>query len=209
MNLRPPRWADRFLEWYCHPGLLEEIQGDAYELFFRKSKESKRIASLLFIWNVVRFFRWKNIRPVERDINSTLSISMLRSYLISGVRNIMRNITTSSINIIGLSIAIGCGVTIFLLIDSYYNRDTFHEKGDRLYMVMNEMKSGDRVENWSRVPYMLGESLRDEQTAIDYMVRIQRDRLNVRHEENVFNEAVWFVDPEFFNVLLTELRSDL
>src|SRR5687767_10916607 len=107
MKLRPPRWADRFLEWYCHPALLEEIQGDAYELFFRKSKESKRAANLLFIWNVIRFFRWKNIRPTERNINTTHSLSMLRSYLITGVRNIMRNITSSSINIVGLSIAIG------------------------------------------------------------------------------------------------------
>jgi putative ABC transport system permease protein len=31
----PPKWADRFLNWYCRPDLLEEIQGDAYELYDR------------------------------------------------------------------------------------------------------------------------------------------------------------------------------
>jgi putative ABC transport system permease protein len=30
---RPPRWADRFLAWYCHTDYLEEIQGDLHELY--------------------------------------------------------------------------------------------------------------------------------------------------------------------------------
>jgi putative ABC transport system permease protein len=204
MKRHPPRWADRFLEWYCHPALLEDIQGDAYELFFRTSRKNKRVADLQFIWNVFRFFRWKNIRPAQR-INSTPSLAMLKSYLVTGLRSIFRNLTASSINIVGLSIALASGITVFLLIDSYYHRDTFHEKGDRIYMVMNEMKSGDRLENWSRAPFLLGSSLRDEQTAVESMVRIQRDRLNIRHEEKVFNEAVWFVDPEFFDVFTYKL----
>jgi putative ABC transport system permease protein len=207
MKTHPPRWADRFLEWYCHPALLEDIQGDAYELFYRKSRENKRVAKLQFVWNVMRFFRWKNIRPAQRNITSTPSLAMLKSYLITGMRSIFRNLTASSINIIGLSIALACGVTVFLLLDSYYHRDTFHEKGDRLYMVMNQMKSGDRLENWARAPFLLGSSVRDEQSAVESMVRIQRDHLSVRHQEKVFNESVWFVDPDFFNVFTYKLAS--
>ncbi|WP_373398047.1 permease prefix domain 2-containing transporter [Algoriphagus halophilus] len=29
----PPKLADRFLEFYCIPNRLEQIQGDAYEIF--------------------------------------------------------------------------------------------------------------------------------------------------------------------------------
>ena len=43
----PPKWADRFLEWYCNPKLLEAIQGDAYELFDRTAQSrSKRAADI-------------------------------------------------------------------------------------------------------------------------------------------------------------------
>jgi putative ABC transport system permease protein len=56
MNVKPPRWADKFLQWYCRPDLLEEIQGDAYELFERTCKENPRKAKRQFVWNVVRFF---------------------------------------------------------------------------------------------------------------------------------------------------------
>ena len=52
----PPKWADRFLEWYCNPSLLEAIQGDAYELYDRTLRvRSKRVANFLFIWNVFAF----------------------------------------------------------------------------------------------------------------------------------------------------------
>jgi putative ABC transport system permease protein len=32
---RPPRWAERFLAWYCRPSMLEDLQGDLNEYFER------------------------------------------------------------------------------------------------------------------------------------------------------------------------------
>lgn len=31
MNHQPPKWANKFLEWFCKPELLEALQGDLYE----------------------------------------------------------------------------------------------------------------------------------------------------------------------------------
>ncbi|MGB3851109.1 MAG: permease prefix domain 2-containing transporter [Tunicatimonas sp.] len=31
----PPRLATRFLRGYCHPDLLDEVEGDLHELFRR------------------------------------------------------------------------------------------------------------------------------------------------------------------------------
>jgi putative ABC transport system permease protein len=196
----PPAWADRFLEWYCNPHLLEDIQGDVHELYHRSARRSKRKADLIFIWNVIRFFRWKNIRRnSQRSTRQSIPFAMLKSYFITGVRNIMRNLVPSSINIVGLSVALGCAITIFLILDSYYNRDSFHEKGDRLYLLMSRMKSADEVENWAKGPYLLGSSLKDENSAVESVVRIQTEELSVRHGDVVFNEPVWFVDADFFN----------
>ena len=209
-QIHPPKWADRFLQWYCRPDLIEEVQGDVYEMFYRKASDNRNLAKAQFIWNVIRFFRLKNIRRQKRQYyQSNFSLSMYKSYLISGLRNITRNLTSSSINIVGLSIAIACGVTIFLLIDSYYNRDKFHEKGDRLYLLMNRMKSADEVENWARSPYLLGPALRDEHNAIESVVRVQRDHLSIRHNDIVFSEPVWFVDPEFLDVFSYRLLYGL
>ena len=54
----PPKWADRFLEWYCAPDLLDEIQGDLYEVFsIRVAKYGQRKARLLYIKEVLQFCR--------------------------------------------------------------------------------------------------------------------------------------------------------
>ncbi len=58
MSDQPPKWADWFLGWYCNPELLEEIQGDARELYYeRLNTEGKRSADLHYVWDVLRFFR--------------------------------------------------------------------------------------------------------------------------------------------------------
>ncbi|MFZ6009055.1 MAG: permease prefix domain 2-containing transporter, partial [Bacteroidota bacterium] len=30
-EIKPPKWAERFLTWYCRPELLEDLQGDLNE----------------------------------------------------------------------------------------------------------------------------------------------------------------------------------
>ncbi len=195
-SLHPPRWADRFLQWYCRPDLLEEIQGDAYELFYRSAKVNKQKASVLFAWNVLRFFRWKNIRKSNSSNYSTNFLMMFRSYFITGFRNMLRNATPSAINIIGLSVAIGCAVMIFILEDSYYNLDAMHEKGDRIGLVVNRMKEGEDTERWARSPVPLAELLK-ENAAVESVVRLGRSSAAVRVGNTVFNETIHFADPDF------------
>ena len=52
-DIRPPKWADRFLKWYCRPDLIEEMQGDVYEMFYGKAPQNKNLAKAQFIWNVI------------------------------------------------------------------------------------------------------------------------------------------------------------
>jgi hypothetical protein len=68
MNSKPPRWADHFLKWYCHPDAIEDIQGDLHELFYhRLFEEGQWSANLKFIFEVFGFCRWSNFRnPLAR-----------------------------------------------------------------------------------------------------------------------------------------------
>jgi putative ABC transport system permease protein len=194
----PPSWADRFLQWYCRPDLLEEIQGDAYELFYRISKQNQRKAELYFIWNVLRFFRWSNIRKSKLSTTSPHQ-DMLKSYLISGFRNMARNSTPSLINIVGLSIAIGIAVTVFVLEDSFYDLDTMHTKADRIALVVNHIKDGDETYKSARSPHPLAELLKSN-TSVEMVARAGRTAANVRVGDKVFREKIFFADPEFMTM---------
>jgi ABC-type antimicrobial peptide transport system permease subunit len=200
----PPKWPNLFLEWYCRKELLEEIQGDVYELYERDCKINKRRADWRFAWNVLRFFRWKNISKKRIFIKPSFFI-MIRSYLLSGMRSMLRHATPSLINILGLSLAIGCAVTIFILEDSYFNLDSMHEKGHRIALVVNHMKSGDETERWARSPYPLADLLR-ENTSVEKVAQVGRISANVRVGDNVFNERILFANPDFMDIFSFGIR---
>lgn len=111
----PPKWADRFLSWYCNPRFLEEIQGDAHELYFRRvDEEGISKANLKYIWDVLRFFRWSNIKRSNSKFRST---GMFKNYLKISLRSMVKNWSIATINIVGLSMAIAVAITMFIFID--------------------------------------------------------------------------------------------
>jgi putative ABC transport system permease protein len=199
MKIHPPKWADRFLQWYCRTDLLEEIQGDAYELFYRTAKENKREADLYFIWNVIRFFRLKNIRKSKSEFSTKYTI-MFKSYLITGIRNAMRHRATSIINMLGLSLGVGVAITVFLFMDFMWTMDGFHANRDNIYQVTSHIRNNNDLENWGDSPLMLGQSLKADNPIVESFARVEMSGGAVRFKETVFSESIWFVDPEFLKV---------
>lgn len=133
----PPKWANRLLEWYCRPELLEDLQGDLHEYFDRNlaSKGPKR-ARINFVMDVLKFMRPYTIRKLE-ILNNLTTIVMFKNYFKTSLRSIARNKLFSAINIIGLAVSMSvCLLAISFLveIDSY---DRFHEDADQIYRVKN------------------------------------------------------------------------
>jgi putative ABC transport system permease protein len=199
MKMHPPKWADKFLQWYCRPDLLEEIQGDAYELFLRTAKENKLKANLQFSWNVIRFFKWSNIKRTRNKYSSTRS-AMFKSYLLIGIRNLVRHRLNGSINIIGLSLAVAISITSFIVIDNQLHADHFHKNLNRIYQVTSKIEVDKRTEEWSDSPMMLGPMLLQDQNSIESFTRIEFGNADIRYRDNVFSESLWFVDPAFFDM---------
>ncbi|MEQ9412481.1 MAG: permease prefix domain 2-containing transporter, partial [Cyclobacteriaceae bacterium] len=197
----PPKWADRFLEWYCNPDLLEEIQGDAHELYhIRLEEEGQSSARRKFIWDVFRFFRLSNIKRTKK-IYSSNSFTMIKSYFKLGFRNAVRNSLTSSINLIGLSIALGVAITIYTFVLYQYNMDSFHSNKDRIYQITNIVKQADGIgSNWGDSPMLLGPTLLEDNPAIESFTRIEYGSGSFRYNDVVFNESIWFVDPDYMTI---------
>jgi len=199
MKQYPPKWADRLLEWYCHPALLEEIQGDAHELFSRKAKENLQMAKLQFVWNVARFFRLKNIRKSTTTYSSN-SFTMLKSYLTTAFRTAIRHPLNSSINILALSLALGIAITSFIFIDSQLHADHFHTNLNRIYQVTSRIEIDKQIDEWSDSPILLAPMMLQEQSIVEASTRILDGEAIVKYKDDVFNESLWFVDPSFLEI---------
>ena len=63
MKNLPPRWAQRFVEWYCKPQLAEDLIGDLNEYFERNvERVGVRRARMIYIVDAFKFLRPYTIR---------------------------------------------------------------------------------------------------------------------------------------------------
>lgn len=203
----PPKWPNRFLEWYCNPTLLEEIQGDAYEMYFRTRKmHSRALADLQFTWNVLRFFRWSN---VKRSRTSSPSLMMLNNYYSVFKRGFIKQKGYSFLNIFGLGIGIACFILISLYIRDEYSFDRMHSKADRIYRIHEIFQSDGIGERSASQPFPVAEALlNDYGTQVEQAVRFynfQSPTLAVatidEKNKKEFNETrLFFTEPSFFEV---------
>jgi putative ABC transport system permease protein len=145
---KPPQWADRFLQWYCRPDLLEEIQGDAVELYYREAKENKRKADWKFIWNVIRFFRWRNIRKQKQE-NFNYAMGMLQNIFKVAVRNFFRQLGHSMLNVTGLAVSFMAAFLIGLWVFHETSYDKFHNDAERIFKVISHVDANGSIETYS------------------------------------------------------------
>jgi len=137
---QPPRWADRFLEWYCRSEILEDLQGDLYEHFERNTiSKGKRKARQIYCLDVLKFFRPYTIKKFK-IVNNITSFIMFKNYFKTSVRSITRNKLFSAINVIGLAVSMSIGLLMIAFISEVFSFDKFHNDGDRIYRVNNIYK---------------------------------------------------------------------
>ena len=115
---------------------------------------------------------------------------MLKNYLISTLRNIVRQKLYSFINIIGLSIGIASCVLILLWVIDELSYDKFHEKVNNLYRVtVTEEYSGGEPFYFASTPPNLGPTLKEEYSEIINTARYRNLAGRViKINENIFFE---------------------
>jgi putative ABC transport system permease protein len=143
----PPRWAQRFLAWYCKSSLLEDLEGDLQEYFDRnlKSKGAAR-ARLIYIIDVFKFFRSYTVRK-PKFVDLLIQWIMLSSYIKTSGRNILRNRLFSFINIAGLAISMSVGFVMIAVLMDLFAYDKFHEHHGNIYRVISRYEFLGRKDN--------------------------------------------------------------
>jgi len=125
---------------------------------------------------------------------------MFINYLKVGIRNILKHKLASSINIIGLSSAIGVAVVAFLYLDWQYHVDWFHKNADNIYQVTTFMDRDGELEEWGYTPEPLGPAMKSEISQVSNFTRVNVTSGIFKYEDKVFEERVHFVDPQFLEI---------
>ena len=204
----PPNLATRFLRWYCHPDLVDEVEGDLQELF-RRRVETKSLwrAKVLYCLNVLMFLHPDYFR--KRKYYPTNYTTMLRHNFLLAFRNFQRHRGTFFINLVGLSSGLACALLIFLWVNDELSVDKFHEKGAHLFQLLEQGETSEGVWVGEHTSGLLAETLAEEIPEVEYAVatRLREEGITLSIDDKYTQASALFASEDFFQAFSFDLTQ--
>ncbi|SKC65800.1 ABC transporter permease [Ohtaekwangia koreensis] len=222
MNAAPPKYALKFLRWFCREDCLDEIEGDLTELYRKHCLESSSRAHWKFASSVIRYLRPEYMKLFQRSrSHSLISISMIQNYFTLAFRNIRKRATFSFINIVGLAMGVCACLVILKYIDFETSYDTFNVNAASLYrinrtFIQNEERKSPNI----MTTYGLGPALATDLPEVKRYIRTHTEHsvvtcesgesdAKVFHEENILAVDSTFLRAFTFKTLTGNLSTAL
>ncbi|MHA4739637.1 ABC transporter permease [Dyadobacter sp. MSC1_007] len=127
---------------------------------------------------------------------------MLRSFLLTALRNLKRNQQYAAINIGGLATGIACCLVIFVIVSYETSFDDYHSKASRIYRVnLNQQTpEGQQFNGCNYSP--LTEAIRRDVTGLEQVTGVYcLQRYQFSKGNNLFEDKyAFFADPHYFQV---------
>ena len=114
---------------------------------------------------------------------------MLRNYLTTAYRHLLRHRTTTLMNVISLSVGIACCLVVYVIVKHEYTYDNFQPQADRLYRVVTETQRSDDTEYRGAVSLPVAAALRDGLSAVASATQVYAHRMPmIKHIDSAGNE---------------------
>ncbi|MXX02395.1 MAG: FtsX-like permease family protein [Gemmatimonadetes bacterium] len=128
---------------------------------------------------------------------------MIRNYITTAVRNILKYKGYSVINVIGLAIGLAGCVLMLLYVQYEFSYDGYHEKKDRIYRLENHSEMSGIARKVAISPAPWGPALLNDYPGIEAMARVKlaMGRHTIQHGDKAFyGEAVVYADSTLFEI---------
>ena len=91
----------------------------------------------MYIVDVIKFMRPYTLRkPTPHNV--IIHYIMIKSYVKTSGRSIVRNKLFSTINIVGLGVSMSVGLLMIAMLSDLFSYDKFHDKHSRIYRVTTQ-----------------------------------------------------------------------
>jgi len=125
---------------------------------------------------------------------------MLKNVFLVTIRNLWRNKSFSSINIMGLAIGMASALLIGLWVQHELSFDRWEAKADRIYQLYSREEYNGKPDAWPRVSSLMAADLKKEYAEVEDAVRIRTVYFLASNGEKHFNLEGAFADPAFLSV---------
>lgn len=136
---------------------------------------------------------------------------MLKSYLLSAIRNMAKNKFYAALNILGLTIGLVSFILIFLFVRDEVTYDQYHINYHRIYRLESSFQIGTKYDNFAIVPVPLAPALQMEYPEIEKVVRFaETGNLLVRvGDKEYYEERFYYTDSTVFEVFTHKIVQGL
>ena len=133
---------------------------------------------------------------------------MLRHYLVSAVRSLLRHKLYSFINIAGFSIALAAAILITLYVRDQLSYDAWIPGTSHLYRLERAAQvPGHGLLRMAQAPFPVVKVVGEEASGVKAFTHVMPEYMTVHAGERSFHETVTVVDPNFFQVIRLPLTE--
>ncbi len=132
---------------------------------------------------------------------------MLKNYILTAWRNLLKNRVFSIINLVGFSLGVACTILIFAYVWDELHFDQYHEHTERTYRVALERSFPNRTTGYATTPAPLGPTIAREIPEVEAAARVFEPFTQVRikiGDRSFFEENVYAADSTFFDIFSYE-----
>ncbi len=201
---RAPKRGKKLLTWFCDEVWLDELLGDLEEEYNDNiARIGKRKAKARYYYQILMLARPHIIKKRKS------SPMMLRNYIKSSYRSLIKNKAYSIINILGLTVGITCCLLISLYVQHEMSYDTFFKDSDRIYRVALERVYPTNTRYFGSSPVNLAPTLLENYPEVEEAGRLHRlffqNEIEVSIGEKRFIEDEYlFAENNFFKIFSFE-----
>jgi len=132
---------------------------------------------------------------------------MIKNYLLSLYRNIIRNKFYSILNIVGLSVGIAAAIFILLYIQDELSYDKYNEKYERIYRIESDFTISGKHDQFAIVPTPMGPALQLEYPEVESFCRLYEagNTLFRSGENEYYEDYFYFCDSTIFEIFTYEM----
>ncbi len=200
---RPPSWATRFLSWYCRPDLLEDLEGDLHECFFRNCQaRGSSYANFIYVLDVIKFFRVYTIKRPKPG-HRTVHLDLVRSYSIAAVRKFLKRKLVTALSLFSLTLGISSFVIISLYVVNEWSFNRHYKNSERIgriSLTLGNARSNTKT-NLVWTNPQLPDELRDTYPEIEAVTAVLRleGKTAVKRGSSIFLEENFFTVDSHYN----------
>ncbi|CAN5627425.1 ABC transporter permease [soil metagenome] len=219
--MKPPRFADHLLKFFCAPHRYEEVQGDLHEEFaYQVRRLGERRARWRYVWDVLGFIKPFAMKRKPKEFTSTLFLNpdMFRNYFTLAFRQLWKNQLFSALNIVGLTVGLAVSTFIALYVWHEFHYDRFQPFADRTYRILAVAKYGGQEVTMLGLHESFGREIKRQIPEVEQVVRwtdgmgdvvLQSDQNHRFKEENIGYADASILPIMGFRVLQGDAKTAL